>query len=46
MIRGKRTSNFMEAKKIVEQKVQNSLWSDENSIETSIEGNLIKVKVK
>ena len=31
---------------MVEQKVQNSLRSDENSIETSIEGNLIKVKVK
>jgi len=36
----------IEAMKIVEQKVQNSLRSDENSIETSIEGNLIKVKVK
>ena len=36
----------IEAMKCVEQKVQNSLRSDEDSIETSIEGNLIKVKVK
>jgi len=36
----------IEAMKCIEQKVKNSLRSDEDSIETSIEGNQIKVKVK
>jgi hypothetical protein len=35
-----------EAMKCIEQKVKNSLRSDADSIETSIEGNQIKVKVK
>jgi hypothetical protein len=35
-----------EAMKCIEQKVKNSLRSDADSIETSIEGNQIKIKVK
>jgi hypothetical protein len=36
----------VEAMKCIEQKVKNSLRSDADSIETSIEGNQIKIKVK